>query len=296
MDWFERLTGFVEDGYAEVQQKLEVRGDRLHSLVNGKSYGIGSFEMPSLGELRERVDGTLPGSLKVSIVTGDVRRLHRDPEFDGALFQVASQFNMLEMVGPGVTPEHGVTRYASDRTQGPACAMAAGAATVYRNYLVPCQDGVGQTRDRQLDGLVEMGMDLAELTGLPLSRLWSMRNGYPPQKARRRRNRQDHQAAHPKRRDNLGRQDRGRHGYTGMRPPCRDQQRVGRAVDRRPYRRRWMGGAHCGRRLHRAADAQCARQATCCRRGDDRTGWPGMGGGADERLRWVRRNLPEGAS
>jgi hypothetical protein len=43
---------------------------------------------------------------------------------------------MLEMVGPDVTPEHGVTGYAHDRTRGPACAMAAGAATIYRNQTV----------------------------------------------------------------------------------------------------------------------------------------------------------------
>ena len=31
---------------------------------------------------------------------------------------------------------HGVTIYINDRTQGPACSLAAGAATVVRNYLV----------------------------------------------------------------------------------------------------------------------------------------------------------------
>ena len=51
------------------------------------------------------------------------------PEYEGALFQVASQFNALEMISPTVTPEEGATRYEHDRTQGPACAMAAGAAT-----------------------------------------------------------------------------------------------------------------------------------------------------------------------
>ena len=37
----------------------------------------------------------------------------------GALFQVASQFNLLEMVSPRVTPEDGVTRYQHDRTPDP---------------------------------------------------------------------------------------------------------------------------------------------------------------------------------
>ena len=83
--------------------------------------------------------------------------MHRSPENAGALFQVASQFNLLEMVGPTVTPELGVTRYKDDPTQGPACAIAAGAATIYRNYFAPVDGSHGQTTKRQLDGLADLG-------------------------------------------------------------------------------------------------------------------------------------------
>jgi hypothetical protein len=114
----------------------------------------------------------------VSLVQGDVGRLHQRPEFAGALFQVASQFNMLEMVGPEVTPENGVTRYENDGTQGPACAIAAGAATIYRNYFVPVADSFGQTRTRQLDGLADLGHALAEALAMPAADLWAMRSGY----------------------------------------------------------------------------------------------------------------------
>ncbi len=177
MDWFERLVGFREQGYQATRRQLIVEGGRLRSLANGKTYGIGRFEMPSLGELRHRAV-SLPGELKVSLVTGDVRKLHREPEFAGALFQVASQFNMLEMPSYSVTPEHGVTGYQHDRTQGPACAIAAGAATIYRNYFVPVAGGIGQTRDRQLDGLADLGAAVSELTGRSVSDLWTMTNGY----------------------------------------------------------------------------------------------------------------------
>ena len=51
------------------------------------------------------------------------------------------------------TLEQGMTRYAGDPTQGPACAIAAGAATIYRNYFAPVGNKFGQTKDRQLDGL-----------------------------------------------------------------------------------------------------------------------------------------------
>ena len=79
-------------------------------------------------------------------LAGDARELHARPEFAAASFQVASQFKLLEIVGPGITPEDGVTRYSGDRTQGPACASAAGARTIYRNYFVPVGGCLGQTR------------------------------------------------------------------------------------------------------------------------------------------------------
>ena len=159
MDWFERLTGFRETGYDDTRAKLKVEGSRLQSLVNGKSYGIGELELVPLQTLRDRVKsaGGLPGRLKVSVVTGDVRQMHQSPENAGALFQVASQFNLLEMVSPTVTPEHGVTRYQHDHTQGPACAIAAGAATIYRNYFAPVGGSHGQTTERQFDGLADLG-------------------------------------------------------------------------------------------------------------------------------------------
>ena len=118
-------------------------------------------------ELREEaakvVDG-LSGKLKVSNISGDVRRMHGNPAHRHALFQVASQFNLLEMTGPNVSPEDGVTRYSSDRTQGPACAIAAAAATVYRNYFVPIAGHVGQSRDRQIDCLSDLGAELGNET------------------------------------------------------------------------------------------------------------------------------------
>jgi len=138
MDWFERLTGFREQSYEATRAKLRVEGGRrLQSLINGKSYGIREFELASLRTLRERAASVtgMPGRLKVSVVTGDVREMHKAPEYVGALVQVASQFDVLEMTGPSVSPEEGVTRYVHDRTQGPACAIAAGAATFFLGCL-----------------------------------------------------------------------------------------------------------------------------------------------------------------
>ena len=180
MDWFERLTGFRETNYDDTRAKLKVDGSRLQSLINGKSYGIGQLELVPLQTLRERVKsaGGLPGRLKARVVTGDVRQMHQSPENADALFQVASQFNLLEMTSYDVTPEHGVTRYQHDRTQGPACAIAAGAATIYRNYFAPVGGSDGQTTERQFDGLADLGEALGEALNQPVEALWSMKNGY----------------------------------------------------------------------------------------------------------------------
>lgn len=179
-DWFSRLTGFNEGPYSTTRELLEVNGTTLRSKVNDRSFCIGQFEMPSLADLRLRVaQGTgASGPNRVSIVTGDVRKMHQVPEYAGALFQVASQFNALEMVGPSVTPEDGVTRYEHDRTQGPACAIAAGAATIYRNYFAPVGNQIGQSAANQIDGLADLGAELSRALGRPVSDLWSMQNGY----------------------------------------------------------------------------------------------------------------------
>ena len=180
MDWFEKLTGFRESDWVRTQAALSVEGTRLVSSVNKASYEIGRFEMASLADLRSRARAGVakPGRPRVGIVQGNVREMHRDPANAGALFQVASQFNMLEMTGPSVTPEQGVTIYEHDRTQGPACAIAAGATTIWRNYFVSIDGKAGQTAQRQLDGLADIGAALSEALGESIASLWAMRNGY----------------------------------------------------------------------------------------------------------------------
>jgi hypothetical protein len=180
VDWFEKLTGFKESDYASTRARFAVENGRLTSLVNGKSYRTGHLELAKLSELRNRVKlgHAEAGRIHVGFVSGDVRTIHLFPEFAGALFQVASQFNLLEMFGPNRTPEDGVTIYQSDPTQGPACAIAAGAATIYRNYFVKVGDQSGQTRDRQLNALADIGSALKVRLPPDVGVLWSMTNGY----------------------------------------------------------------------------------------------------------------------
>ncbi len=176
MTWFEKLTGFSEISPEQVRKNLVVVGDRLTSLVNHRSYQYGRLETPSLGELRDLVKSQQKdaGKLKMREVVANVSDLHANPANTGCLFQVASQFNLLEMVGPDVTPERGVGIYENDHTQGPTCAIAAGAGTIYRNYFAPVKGQPGQSAGNQIDCLADLGATLSN-SG---QRLWKMENGY----------------------------------------------------------------------------------------------------------------------
>jgi hypothetical protein len=176
MTWFEALTGFHEISPNQVRENITVAGDILTSLVNHKTFTCGHLETPSLKELHNRVESNrhVAGKLSVREVIGNVQDLHADPANAGCLFQVASQFNLLEMVSPDAAPEDGVGIYEHDPTQGPACAIAAGAGTIYRNYFADVNGRTGQAADNQIDCLADIG----EALGNSDQRLWVMKNGY----------------------------------------------------------------------------------------------------------------------
>ncbi|MDX8351858.1 hypothetical protein [Cognatiyoonia sp. IB215182] len=171
MTWFEELTGITDETSAQVYETLSLSGTTLTSSRTGWQAEAGTLSIPSLFELRNTVSGDVEGVTTLQEVVADVQHLHMRPENEGATFQVASQFNLLEMLDPGVTPEMGVARYEHDHTQGPACAVACLAGTIYRNYFVPFDGGVGQTATRQIDCLADIGALLGP-------GLWEMRNGY----------------------------------------------------------------------------------------------------------------------
>jgi len=162
-DWFTRTFGFTEQSPDQVRRQITLEGQTLVSRVNGARVGCGRLSTPCLAELRHATapdDGHLPPSTLTEQI-GDAGALHRDPHHAGHVFQAASQFNLLEMVAPDVTPEAGVGRYGADPTQGPACAVACGGGTVYRNYFVPLEGGQGQTAHRQINTLADLAEALA---------------------------------------------------------------------------------------------------------------------------------------
>lgn len=178
MNWFTQLTSIAEHNPDQVRSQLELAEGMLYSRANGQSWYCGQFSAPSLGELRTALEPILDQhssaqQLRVSEQVADVTALHADPTNAGALFQVASQFNLLEMVSPRVTPEQGVGLYSHDATQGPACAIACGAGTIWRNYFMPLNGQIGQSTEQQFDALHRLGQTLGNQ-----GQLWEMRNGY----------------------------------------------------------------------------------------------------------------------
>ncbi len=174
--WFESLTGFREESSEQVRANIVLAGNTITSTVNGKSLVCGYLETPTLAELRMRTLNikSLKGQLMLREVVGDVKQLHADASNAGSLIQVASQFNLLEMVSPSITPEYGIGIYENDRTQGPACAIAAGAGTIYRNYFAEVNEQIGQSSDNQIDCLSDLGNALGNTD----EHLWVMQNGY----------------------------------------------------------------------------------------------------------------------
>ena len=150
----------------------------FRGLNGARTRQAGTFWTPSLQDLRREVDADLADMCKNNgdcggrvslqhLAVDDVRMLLEDPSRTGSVFQVASQFNCLEMISPHVSPEDGISRYAFDPTQGPACATACAPGTAFRNYLVEVPNHVerGQSKDRQINCFQDVDDVLTSLIG-----------------------------------------------------------------------------------------------------------------------------------
>ena len=175
MTWFDKLTGFDEIPTDQVREKLHIDGERLVSLVSDRSFVAGEFTTPALEHLRTSVEIPASGKrIHVAEAVADVQSLHQDPSNENAVFQVASQFNCLEMVSPSTIPEAGVGIYQNDWTQGPACCICAGAGTIFRNYFVELNGQLGQSAKNQVDCLAGIDRYFDNMT----HQYWQMQNGY----------------------------------------------------------------------------------------------------------------------
>ncbi len=174
--WFEKLVGFKENNPEQVRKNIEIVDNKLISKINNNEFIFGKLELPSLEDLRNQTDltGKYHSKIKFSEIVGNIQTIHKDIANNNSLIQVASQFNLLEMVSPNRTPEDGVGIYEYDATQGPACAISCGAGTIYRNYFANVDGQIGQTSTKQIDCLKEIGIELEN----EKNNHWKMKNGY----------------------------------------------------------------------------------------------------------------------
>jgi hypothetical protein len=163
--WFDRVFKFhemYEDGKrSRVREQLKLIERDGHEILldekQKREYYIGEPVRIQTGELVSKLQGKTHslGKLRYAEIPGDIKLFHLNPLLAGSLFQVASQFNALEMASKETTPEEGITIYVHDHTQGPACAMACPYGTVYRNYF-SMPGGMPQTRDSQINTLDDL--------------------------------------------------------------------------------------------------------------------------------------------
>lgn len=188
VEYEERLAKLMDMAQLTIREdifgksKAQVAEHCAFRLPSGRVIDAGFFTTPSVKELRDEVEkqlsarkehGTRPHArdnispghvIAVSNLVGESRSLHHDCKYRGAVVQAASQFNYLEFSHPSRVPEDGIQIYAYDHTQGPACAVACAAGTVYRNYftIFPEDDSRGQRSFRQLNGLDDIAAELGE--------------------------------------------------------------------------------------------------------------------------------------
>ncbi|OHS92869.1 hypothetical protein TRFO_12239 [Tritrichomonas foetus] len=155
-EWFKELFGFYETT-RDVQKYITVNEDQngvtfLSSIKNGnKKYQAGKFSLETPSTLRKSnllknksgkqgkfniVHGSGMNSKKLEYV--DIMTSCSSPKFNGATFQVASNFNCLEFSSSldSQIASLGVTNYAFNVTQGPSAAISTAAGAIYRNYFI----------------------------------------------------------------------------------------------------------------------------------------------------------------
>ena len=188
--WFYNLFGFWEDADGSLERRRDVKTEfvlepgglspaapqTLSCRRNGRSWKVGVFSTPTLGELEMQAraalqkkrlrDGSfLQGRSTVEFEYGDIaEHLQNHAKYGRATFQVASQFNCLEYISPTKTKADGVGIYEYDKTQGPACSIACGPATVVRNYFT-ADLGLGEEINNLGDTILQLENRFVQVRG-----------------------------------------------------------------------------------------------------------------------------------
>jgi hypothetical protein len=200
-NWFSEVFGFKEIPFAPNKSSFNVKtstNNHILMTVKTEEIDIGVFRYMSVEDLLKTatsnpsamsVFGFDPKNLKYYTMTSPAHVVHMTPGYSGSIFQVASQFNALEMPSQTTTPQAGITNYLNDKTQGPVCAMVCPLGTLYRNYF--CMPGDGkQPEDKSVNDNPQTGTavgtgsgndqinTLTELMNIPQFKDLRFQNGY----------------------------------------------------------------------------------------------------------------------
>ena len=176
--WFKNVFGFDENAanFAtthkasfDVKKSASDKDHILMTVNKRKDIDIGVFRYRSVEELLKVASNnpsamsvfgfdSTRNNLKYYIMTSTSRAIHINPSYHDSIFQVASQFNALEMVNSRITPQQGITNYVHDDTQGPECAIMCPFGTLYRNYFcMPNASTNKQPEDKSVNGNPQTG-------------------------------------------------------------------------------------------------------------------------------------------
>ena len=165
--------------FEEDKSKIDFRD--IEFKIDNKLFKVGRFSCLSLNELKKEQNYSKSDKIELSYdyIEGNISiLLNTVIDAKNVVFQAASQFNLLEMIGPNKTPEHGITNYHRDNSQGPRVALASPAGTFFRNYLI--FKGESQTSERQINTLKEVldKLKIKKVIEKPKENEYEYKNGY----------------------------------------------------------------------------------------------------------------------
>ena len=170
INWFDAIFGFIEQDYSKTKNEM------LKLYLAGKNkyineVEIGDFMLLDLEQLYTLCTNKYGGTVKFKHIVANIKEIHKSSNNDNATIQVASQFNCLEMIDYNKSPEHGITCYENDKTQGPICVMCTPTGLAYRNYIY----NGGQNKNQQINMSDNL---LTYFKLLDNSINWTVKNGY----------------------------------------------------------------------------------------------------------------------
>ncbi len=145
MDYFKDITGYSEHN-AKNKLLLEQHPKHKHNhLLN--NFTCGCVHTDTLQDIIESFKEELKSNnsmnnnmIQIKCIQGDIRHLQGLKENENSLFQIASNFNVLENAhryDKFIPYQNFLTKYIDDPTQGTFGAVSAGPGTIYRTYIHP---------------------------------------------------------------------------------------------------------------------------------------------------------------